>query len=434
MLTIERMYQPRDTKTDDEVLSNIESILNRINPEEIKEHGKVVTAMKNVWDWLGDVGQTTEMAGKLGGFKYLRENTDLAIEELGHRVRVRVGTPDFKRRGKWHRATNNLFVFSTIRKEGLRSAYEAYLDNPASFIWKVTMLSIIPKLIQIGLENADKFLPDNENAETIANIMQGIGTYKKENYLAIPLYMRSDDKSVAVTLPQDFTGQFLGNFIYDLAKLDFSGAAKATLEQSPYNPSNINPLAKLGWDAYNYISGNNVYDIWRGRNVISEENMALGGIDKFKDLASYEYGQLGGSTIVDPNIRYADSTVEKILNIFPFNALGRFIEISDYGFQEDINKLYELQRKASALVNKHKEQMRQTGRSSIDINIARKAYNDLAMYNRITRIFSSGRRRVQQIKLNDRLSQEEKRRKINEIERRMVNMARKALGKETLGE
>ncbi|MTI60838.1 MAG: hypothetical protein FH762_12855 [Firmicutes bacterium] len=143
---------------------------------------------------------------------------------------------------------------------------------------------------------------------------------------------------------------------------------------------------------------------------------------------------MGVSTFVNSNIKYADTTGEKLLQIMPFNALGRFYRITDAGYKEDINKLYEMKEKASAIVNKHKTQMREKGRSSIPVDEARKAYRKLDIYNRITRIFSGGRRRIQQIELDDRLSEKEKRRKINEIESQMVNMARKALGKETLGE
>jgi len=410
MLPVGRLYESKDITVQDETLSLVESLLNRIDPKQIEQSKEASNALKKGWDFLNDIGQTTEVSGKLTGLKFLRDNIGLATEEIGNRVRNRVGTPNFKRRGSWHRATNSFFVFSTIRKEGWRSAFEAYSDNPAAYLWKLLVITVLPKLIQLGLQHAREVFPDSETAQEISETYDSVSNYRKENYLVVSLFNK-DGKGHVLTLPQDFTGQLISSLLYDISEGDWGQAVFTIQEQLPYNLSNINPLTKLGIDAFSYLSGNNVYDFWRGRHVISEESMATGGLPKLQEFAAYEAGQLGSKMFVDiSGLKYADTTGEVLLNIFPLNALRRFYHISDAGYMEDVN-----------LIFRRRNEERAKG-------------NYRSKYESAAAAISGRWNYIDAIRNNKVLSAEEKAARIKQAEKDLINHARIILGKEVLSE
>lgn len=484
MAPADRIYQPRDITISSEVDGVIMQMLldlGIIPPD--AEGSAIKRTLKSIYDWLGDVGQVGEQASKLAGYeiltekmdidraeieesvvfklrkegdpvpdieklirnvavadkyelkeyiRFLREDyDDMAIKKLGDRIRERVGTPNYKEKGKWHWFTNLVSIFSNVRAQDIVSTLDAIKDDGATYFWKMLKWVVLPALAQLAIENIDKLFPESELAEDIAATMDGVSEYVKEHYLTIPVPIkRPDNKSVVITIPQEGMPLLVRQMFLNIVKREWEDIPGAIGDAVPW--ANVNPWLKLGFDFYNYIQGNNIYDYWRDREVISEEAMTLGGWERFKEFALYEFTQMGGSAVLSQNIKYADTTLEALLNIFPFNALGRFLRITDAGHAETINEIYRRRDYLKTQIDRYEDQRQRRMPTSItpeEYARYRMEYNRL---NSLTKYIYGQRQRIQSIKDNPNYSNEEKRQRIAEIEKEIINRVRQELGKSPL--
>jgi hypothetical protein len=447
MLTIDRMYRPSDKFRDDDTsqllneifgaagedISDLDQQLAKafnINPEAIRDHSLLREVMPDkalsLWDGLDNLGQVAEMAGQIAGYRMLSKRTNLSEGDLAHRVRTRVGTPDFKQRGEGHWLMNNLFIFSTIRKSGWTAAAESFRDNPGTFMFKIIMLSLLPKLLQLGAEEADELFPESEFAQKMSRIMEGVSEYKKETYLTLPLMM-AGNKSVTVQLPQDFIGQAMTGIVYNAAKGEWGDVFGTAYTELPWNTSNVNPILQAVTDTARLMSGENIYDDWRGRNVISEEAMLTGNVgQKLKEFGLYQFFNVGGSAIVNPSIAYADGTLEALSNIVPFNAAKRLINVSESGYYEDVTQVYQDQKKYTQMVSNFNNSRRYGEKLRYDMKEIGEAKRKLSQLNKLIRHFANINKQIKyaQSQGNTEL--------VDKLNMRKINLARQYTGKKPL--
>lgn len=324
MLTADRAYSGREKNFDNEIERLAQDFsLNAI------DHRRSKFSTKTVYNFLNRVGRVSELGGKIAGYKFLKEYSSRSEREIAHIVRTRVGTPDYKRQGELQAITNNVFLFSNVGKEGLRSSWESFKDDKGAYIFKTILFNILPKLLLVGASLAG---PD-----LLKEIIEGVTEYDKRMYTIIPLGLNQNRESVYLRLPEDYDGQLWGALTWDIANgkiLGHGGVADTLAEQNPYK---LNPLLQAGKDLFQYyIQGVNPYDDYRGRTVIPYYTYQDGGWKANQALLGYEWKSLGGSVIYDPGgiFTYAETPFEKILRIPPFNVLGTFLKVTDYGHVE----------------------------------------------------------------------------------------------------
>jgi hypothetical protein len=431
MLTIDRMYRPSDSYMEDDTQQLLTEIFD-YNEQSGEEHSRlqklIPDKVRSAWEGLDNFGQVSEMTGQIAGYRMLKNMTNLSEGDLAHRVRTRVGTPDFKQRGALHSITNNLFIFSTIRKSGWTAAAESFRQNPGTFLFKVALLSLLPKLLQLGAEEADELFPNSEFAKKIAETMEGVSEYKKETYLVVPVW-KANGKAITIQLPQDFIGQAVTSLVYNAARGEWGDVAGTAWTELPWNTSNLNPLLQAAADVQRLTSGENIYDTWRGRNVISEEAMLTGNVgQKLKEFGLYEFFNLGGSAIVNPSIAYADGTLEALSNIIPFNAVKRLISVSESGYYEDVTKVYQDQKKYTQMVANYNN----SRRYGEDLRYSRKeimeAKRNLSQLNKLIRHFANINRQIKYAQSQG------KKETVDKLERQKINLARRYNGKEPLSD
>jgi hypothetical protein len=310
-------------------------------------------AIKKVWAFLDDMGRVSETLGKVAGFKYLSTRSGKDIRAVAHDVRTRIGTPDIKRTGAWNILTNNMFMFSNVNKEGLRSAVEAAKEDPGRYAWKTLWINVLPKVIigilgsgaairyvqsHMGLSDDD---PVTVRVKKLQRVVNGISEYDKSMYTIVPIGLTKDGKSVYLRFPQDYEGQFFGALAWKLfisGKLTGpDGAVNLVAEQSPYKP---NPLITAAMDLFTYyVWGQNPTDDFRGRPVMSDRVFKAGGMDAHKAMGKHTWSTLGGNVIYSPSFDSLDvgtPAVEKLLRVPPFNVIGTFVKISDQGIKERV--------------------------------------------------------------------------------------------------
>jgi hypothetical protein len=304
-----------------------------VNPgAAIKERGARGN-LKRAWDALERFGRVSEMTGKVAGFKYLKNETGLSTGEIGQTVRTRIGTPDARRQGALHQLTNNVFMFSNIGKEGLRSSIEAFNKNRGAFIWKTMLVNVIPKLMLVG---AAAF-----GSDKLKELIAKIPEYDKQMYDVIPMGTNKEGKAVYLRIPQDYEGQMWGALTWALSGGRFVGARGVMDTIGQQNPYNLNPILKIARDLYTYyVKGQNPTDDFRGRPIIPEKAYQAGGWPAHKAMIKDVWQSSGGSAIYTPN-DYSEknmSAMERALKMPGLNVLGAFLKISDRG---EIEKYYD---------------------------------------------------------------------------------------------
>jgi len=331
MLVPNRVYEAREMNFENELQRLAAEFDHAAAVEAPQASSTVKTFLKRAYNYLDRLGRVSEVSGKLAGYKYLKDKTNLSEMDIAHRVRTRIGTPDYKRQGEFQQITNNIFLFSNVNKEGIRSAYEAFRQDKAGYVWKTIATNIMPKLIVMG---AAATVPEwKEYFDKIPN-------YDKRQYTIIPIGYSEQGKAIYARLPEDYEGQFFGALVWDIAHGKITGKDSAIgliASQSPYR---LHPLIQIGADVFQYyVNGINPVDEFRGRTVIPETAFKAGGADANKAMGKHVWRNLGGSIVYEPTFNEftpPKSVPEKVLKTFPLNTLGTFIKISDQGLSEKL--------------------------------------------------------------------------------------------------
>jgi hypothetical protein len=339
----DRAYEMKEQRFDDE----LDRLADKFSIVAETEATGAWAKVKKSWDWLDKLGKVSERTGKVAGYKYLKNRTDLSEREIAHRVRTRIGTPDVKRKGSLQWLTNNLFMFSNVNKEGIRSTYESYKQDPSAYIWKTIAMNMLPKLALAGFGAAALMSDDDDMKRLYSNIPEN----DMKNYTSIPLFLTEDDKTVYLRIPDDYQGQLFGALAWDAAQGKFVGEESVLSTLGREQPYKLNPALELGIDLFTYyVRGKNPYDDFRGRPVIPDLAYQTGGKEAHKAMLKHAWSTLGGNAIYRPsyNINRDKASIEKILSTPPFNVLGEFIRISDRGVSEKYYKTLEEARKDKA--------------------------------------------------------------------------------------
>jgi hypothetical protein len=323
-LLAERALASRELTFDDE----IERIATETNLIEASQAKDANTKLKRAWKFLDKLGQVSERTGKVAGYKFLRKYSDRPESEIAHVVRTRVGTPDVKRRGALQQLTNNLFMFSNVNKEGIRSAYESYREDPGGYIWKTIATNVVPKLLVASA--AAGYL-----GEEIQGAFDNIPNYDKKMYTTIPLWV-SDKGTTYLRIPNDYEGQLFGAAAWDILSGKFTGDDSLIQTGANVSPYQKHPLWETSEDLIDYYINNiNPIDEWRGRNVIPRAAFEVGGVEAHKAMAKHAWKGMGGGVIFDPDQGM------KLMRLPGLNVLGTFLKTSNRGMSEKLDRILE---------------------------------------------------------------------------------------------
>ncbi len=333
----------------DETDNEIEQIMSQydLKTEEARERKR--NAFKSIaHGFMGaikGVGDHIESASKIAAYQYLKENTDMPMDKISHLVRTRAGTPDFKRRGTGYTTTNNLFLFSNIWKESLRATYDAAIRDPntRSGWWtKTVMTNVVPKLFMLAAAHG-LLGSDDEEKEFYRQIMNKTSEFYKTNYNVLPIGLTDaenewEKQAVTLAIPTDETGRLVGALIWKLgtanmANKSFVSGLQDTLQFYAGDVPTWSPavtMLKAPWDA---IRGKNIQHPYFDKQILSEDEMKMGGWAKWKKVLKFEFNQSGLPMKFD---MYDKISGEKVFSekLSKIPVAGRFIKVTNYGEQE----------------------------------------------------------------------------------------------------
>lgn len=316
--------------------SGIDSFRPEQRNKYIKPFVDFLEAIKNVGDFI-------ETLPKVAGYLELTEGglKDISKGDKSF-IRRKIGSPDFLAGGYWKPVTNEVFLFSNSITQGIRSDYETATDpkTRSGYWYKTAKSNILPKVLMylasLGLFGA-----------YLKEIMDKASEYDKTNYTIIPLSLAGDGKGIYFRDPQDEAGRLIGGLAWKMLNAptnkqsigkDFVDIANFTGGQLPSVSPSITATLATG----QYLAGQNPYDWFRNREVLTDDQLKAGGMYSLKPFAGWLFGQSGGSIFYKFSVGTPKDTTgtEKFLNLpFMGNILGRFLKVSDYGTTEKMNEI-----------------------------------------------------------------------------------------------
>jgi len=278
-------------------------------------------------DFIERLGNFIETLPKVSGY-LSRQKSGLSTKEIAHEVRVYSGSPDFLRKGQGYDWYNNLFLFSNAIKEGARGDAEGAFKNPrtrSGYWWKTAQVNLLPKLLMF-LATLGFF------GQRLKEHFEKQSEYDKTNYITIPLGETTEGKAVYFRIPQDEVGRLIGAIFWKTINFDKNNTDKSLQQIASLMggqlPS-VTPVVDLTTNWLLYASGKTPYDWFRGKDVLSEEELAAGGWYSFKPMAEWTSGELG----LQVNMKREDDTVlETVIKNTPI--VQRYLKVTDVGERE----------------------------------------------------------------------------------------------------
>jgi hypothetical protein len=284
---------------------------------------------------INNVGQLIETLPKVAGYYALEGK--MAPNEMRTFIRRNVGSPDFFEKGYLTAATNDIFLFSNAFIQAVSADVNIATDpkTRGGFWWKTAKVTYLPKIIMF-LALLGGF------GDEVKKMMEDASEYDLTNYIVIPIGKDSKNgKTVYLRIPQDETSRLLGGVLWKVMYgfkndqgfiRDMADIASLFGGQLP----SLTPAIEVPLSAFEFLGGQNPYDSFRGRHVLTEKQFKAGGWYAGKPFLLWMFQQMGGNIFMKfyagEQSPKEKSAGEKFLQIpIVSNVIGRFVRVSDYG-------------------------------------------------------------------------------------------------------
>lgn len=319
--------------------------------------GRIRQTLRAVVDFMQDVGDFIETLPKAAAVYELRGTRSISQLTAAERayIREKVGSPDFLQGGTLKPITNELFLFSNAIVQAIRADIDVATakGSRAAFWRKNASAFMVPVLLTFAVEHFAHLLEgDDEDDDTgwwrVARILKGVSEYDKTNYTIIPLTLDDRGNSVYLRLPRSDVGRMLGGVLRKAllagsGNMEVAESLAAMLSYLGGQAPGLTPSLTFGGDVFDFVTGQQVYDDFRNREVFTRDEMDAGLSARAGKFLRYEFQQLGGGVVYRVAVveQPEDRTpAQKVLELpVVSNLVGRFVRISNYGHTERLRKV-----------------------------------------------------------------------------------------------
>ena len=310
----------------------------------LTKQSPVIKQMIGIMDFIEKTGNLIETMPKIAGYYALEGKVE--PREMRSFIRRKVGSPDFLDGGRFKGWINEVFLFSNAIFQGVRADYELAVDpkTRSGYWWKTMQLNFLPKILML-MATYGLF------GDYLKELFGKVSEYDKTNYHIVPLGKDENGKAIYVRIPQDETGRLMSGLLWKIAgaiqdpeKLGDLDTYLNILSYAGGQAPSLSPAITGLMQTSQYVSGQNPYDFFRGRTVLSDEQMLAGGSEKLKPFLSYMFDNLGGSVFMklykNEVVPKDPSPSERVLALPAVsNLYSRFIRVSNYGETEKIREI-----------------------------------------------------------------------------------------------
>lgn len=313
-----------------------------IGERDFSQRSKFVRPLVAVLDFIKNLGDTVESLPKVAAymrFKKANDGGQLTMAQKDY-LRRYIGSPDFLMRGEWTANTNNIFLFSNAIVQGIRADIQIAKDptTRSGFWWKTAQIAILPKILMFAAA-AGLF------GDWLEDLFGKATEYDKANYIIVPMGIDENGKAIYFRVPMDETSRFITAFVWKMMNFKDVVTGEQTIGKAVGDivslwggqlPA-VTAAITIPVDTFKFASGQNIYDEFRQRNVISDKEMEAGGWYKAKPFLKYIVNQAGGNIFIrlDYGDKFDQTPLEKVMRVpILSNIIGRFVKVTDYGEAE----------------------------------------------------------------------------------------------------
>lgn len=254
----------------------------------LDKHGPT-RAFNKVLNGIQYAAAIMEYNTKITGYQILKKKLGNA-EAAGFYVRNYVGTPNFLEKGMVTRQMNDVFIFSNVILQGLRSDVQL-ATKPATrgAYWLTHGIStLVPSMI-MGAGMYGMF------GDEIKKMYANMPEYMKSNYYCVPLGMTGEGKTVYWTLPMDDVSRLIHSITIkgnEAVAGDLKQPEQIVKLPLSMFPSEAPPIKVVSaW--VDYLNGQNPKDDLYGRDIIGEKNFTAGGYYALNDMMKWSVNNTG---------------------------------------------------------------------------------------------------------------------------------------------
>lgn len=307
---------------------------------------------------LSNLGKAGERWGKFAGSKMQEEiaakhrkmakndgDANLPGDlERGHQIIQNSGTPNSFAEGLATRYAEILFPFSRIAIQDMMGSAEAIKNGRNAYILKTLLINVLPK-VAIAAAMIGALGPELEDKA------KKIPAYFRRMYSIVPLgvpdflepYVKEylpdmKDQTVFLKIPQDYTGQAVGAIVDSIMSGNFTGTLGTLGAVASYQPFNANPFITTVMDWVKYYAAHEVPTNFYGNKIMTEREAQAGGSAAALALGRATWNDFFGGLLYrfqGDGIEKIEPEIKKLIGIAGFNAIGKYIGISDSGIAEE---------------------------------------------------------------------------------------------------
>ena len=142
-------------------------------------------------------------------------------------------------------------------------------------------------------------------------------------------------KAFGIRIPQDEAGRLIGGLFWKALNLNIKNIDKTIQQLASLTGGQLPSLApalELALGTIQYFTGQNPYDFFKGRQVLTDDEKLVGGWYALKPFGGWFAGKLGINALNVQGRRGNANVFEKIKRFTP--VIGRYFYISNYGKKE----------------------------------------------------------------------------------------------------
>ena len=271
--------------------------------------------------------------------------------ERAYIVRNYGGIPNTARRGLITRLTNGLFLYSKVALEGWRADAEvAFNPKTAQGYWmRAFLIDFLPKLAMYGAAAGLM-------GAVLKKLMDNVPDYDKTKYIIVPLGSDKNGQTIYLRLPHDRAHRTLAAALWKFMNGHGVQGLGESVSVAEDDLPSLNPFAIMAEKWKDYLAGKVPRDDFHGRDIISRDQQAAGGAERFKPMLYWQLDQMGepghylrvflegGKTESGVQKTTAEKTIESV------PGLGAMVKWSDRGKMEDEWQSVDEQDKQRALL------------------------------------------------------------------------------------
>ena len=264
-----------------------------IGQHHIPSKNPTLHAITKLMDMIELGGNIIETVPKVVNWKANQQQMD--VRRLAMFTRDYAGTPNPKRQGSWDVLTNNMFLFSRMRTQGMRrDSYLATMapKTKAGWWWKTALVTLIPKVLMAaalyGLFG-----------DWMKKQFEKISAYRLRNYTAWVVGQTKSGAAVVFSLPNDESGQLLGSILWTAIerhndpKRLISELLGTAVGQLPISPANLAPGLNIAWQWGTLALGGKPVDRFRQQDILTDDEIKAGGWYEMRPMLMWTLNQNG---------------------------------------------------------------------------------------------------------------------------------------------